>query len=245
MPTEWLPPESKSIAGPHPLPTEGTLHLWCWSEAFEGSSEWLDPAERHRWEQFVTPTLQRRFLSAHAGLRSLLAGYLGTDPADVAFNQLPLGKPLLNRSDEPSGLHFNLAHSGALTLAAVSREEVGIDIERVRPVALLTQLAQRHMTPREQEALASLAGDERLAMFYRLWTRKEACVKLVGIGLQGALDGAEVKPQDEWHGMVELPASWNAPWREAWVSEIAAPAGYIAAVATPQAPREVASCLGV
>lgn len=248
MPTEWLPPETRSIAGPHPLPAAGTLHVWCWSEELEGSSEWLDSSERHRWEQLVTPTLQRRYLAAHAGLRSLLAGYLGTSPAELAFDQLSLGKPFLARGEHSEGgppLCFNLAHSGGMNIVAVSCDEVGIDIEQVRPVVSLDRLAQRHMTAKEQLALEGLSGAEQLAKFYHLWTRKEACVKLVGIGLQGALDGAEVQAGDEWHGMVGLPPSWNPRWSECWVSQISAPAGYIAAVATPQPPREVARFLGV
>ena len=45
------------------------------------------------------------------------------------------------------------------------------------------QLAEAHFTEDECEALALLHGPERERAFLHCWTRKEACLKAVGLGL--------------------------------------------------------------
>ena len=83
-------------------------------------------------------------------------------------------------------LQFNLSHSGTKVLAAVSLEEVGVDVELIRPVTRLPALTARYMSPAEQLAIEQASDDQRMTTFFRLWTRKEAVVKLIGTGFAKA-----------------------------------------------------------
>jgi 4'-phosphopantetheinyl transferase len=117
-------------------------------------------------------------------LRRVLALYLAEGPEEIALSRGERGKPLL--AAEPERLAFNLSHSGELTLVALSRgREVGVDVELARPERDLVALAKRALAPEEAAAVRAAGGDERTRLFYELWTRHEARLKCLGVGLAG------------------------------------------------------------
>jgi len=81
-------------------------------------------------------------------------------------------------------LRFNLSHTRGMALigAAIGRE-VGIDIEQVRPMEDLDAMARSVMSPAELMRWLALAETDREWAFYRLWARKEAYLKAIGLGL--------------------------------------------------------------
>lgn len=87
------------------------------------------------------------------------------------------GKP---RFPHHPHLHFNLSHSGALTLCALSARPVGVDLECIRPRR--EGLFRYALTDKEYDQFAALGGD--WPAFYTLWTRKEAWCKYTGLGLR-------------------------------------------------------------
>lgn len=107
-------------------------------------------------------------------------------------------------------LHLNLSHSGALLAAAVSRRPVGIDIERIRPRAVAAQ-AGRVFCAGEARALEGLDDSARLAVFFQLWTLKEAASKAAGLSIW---DGLGKACFDLGTGRGRLAAPFPAgPWR--------------------------------
>lgn len=88
------------------------------------------------------------------------------------------GKPFLSRHDN---IHFNISHSGNEVAVAVCDRPVGIDIERMRPWR--EPLARRICTPEEWERLQKARNKEEALT--KLWTQKEAAVKMKGEGLSG------------------------------------------------------------
>lgn len=90
----------------------------------------------------------------------------------------------------PKGVFFNLSHSGDWTVIAVSDGEVGVDIQQVKPVDM--RLATRFFSADEGRILAE-AGDGAKALFYRLWTVKEAYLKALGTGLNRPLNSFTVR----------------------------------------------------
>lgn len=89
------------------------------------------------------------------------------------------GKPYL--PDYPQ-YHFNLSHSGAYAAIAFGGCEVGIDVQKRRPVK--DRLAKRVLTKAEYAHYTSLADiRERENWFFRCWCRKESRGKLTGEGL--------------------------------------------------------------
>ncbi len=120
----------------------------------------------------------------HEGGRLLLRHALaqaGLSP-DLELRRLPNGKPYL------PGLHFNLSHSGAWAVCAVSDGPVGVDLERERP---LRSPVERKLTAAEQSYLSMLDPGQRQSAFFDLWVLKEAALKQTGEGLS-ALSRVEV-----------------------------------------------------
>lgn len=143
----------------------------------------LSEEERARAGRFVSAARQARFVEAHAGLRTILGGYLGLRPGEVAFSKGEHGKPELAGN---SGLRFNLSHSRDLAILGVScGVELGVDVEYIRPAS--AGIAERFFSEPEIAALAQVQPADYLAAFYACWTRKEAFLKGLGTGISGGL----------------------------------------------------------
>ena len=171
----------------NPAPTE--VHLWAVDldpepgEAARRFAATTD-AERERAGRFWRREDGDRHLSAHGALRLVLADYLACDPLALLFATGEHGKPFL----EGAPLEFNLSHSSDLALIAVGRErQVGVDVERVRSVPDLEDLAGRVCGPHELATLAALAEEHRAHAFLAMWTRKEALAKATGDGIGGVM----------------------------------------------------------
>jgi 4'-phosphopantetheinyl transferase len=137
----------------------------------------------------VRDDLRRRFVAARCALREVLALACSQDAAELHLGSGEFGKPMLLDCELP--IHFNLSHCGPLALLALSRlAPVGVDIELHQPMPEVEALALEHLTPEEWSAYAQQAcsadfdGLQRERAFLRLWTRKEACLKAWGCGLQ-------------------------------------------------------------
>lgn len=153
----------------------------------EGVAE-LSPAELARAGRFHFERDRRRFLRARRALRAIVADYLGTVPGAIEFQYGGQGKP---RVAVAPPLYFNLSHSQALALLAMTRlGEIGVDVEWIRPIEL--EIADRYFAPAEVAALRALPAAEQTAAFFRCWTRKEAYIKARGEGVLLPLDGFEV-----------------------------------------------------
>ena len=74
----------------------------------------------------------------------------------------------------------NLSHSGKYVVLAIADQEVGIDIERVRPYHEAT--AKKIFSSEIQNAMSELCGEEKDRIFTQLWTELEAKLKVKGIG---------------------------------------------------------------
>ncbi len=122
-----------------------------------------------------------------AVLRQLLAQELAIDACKVDIVYGPYGKPLLPPL-AGRRVSFNVSHSDGQALVALASHEVGVDIERIRPVDDLVRLAKTAFSLTEQAALFALPGLQRLKGFFNCWTRKEAYIKATGHGLSHPLD---------------------------------------------------------
>lgn len=71
---------------------------------------------------------------------------------------------------------FSLSHSGNVVAVAVSRDRVGVDVERVSDRDT-DRLAQRVFTAEEAAQYAALPEAEKVRFFFRAWTMKEALFK--------------------------------------------------------------------
>jgi len=153
----------------------------------------LSRDEKLRAGRFRFERDRNRFIVARAWLRAVLAHYLEISPAKIVFSYGPSGKPVLAGALAGSELQFNLAHSGALALLAVTTTApIGIDVEHTRSIPEAEQLVCRFFSPREADFFHELEADARPAAFFNLWTRKEALLKATGEGIAHSLNRVEV-----------------------------------------------------
>ncbi|MGW4804457.1 4'-phosphopantetheinyl transferase family protein [Kitasatospora sp. NPDC004272] len=183
----------------------------------------LSPAERLRADTCRDPDTRRRYVLAHAALRRLLADRLGTAPAALRWRHGPHGKPAL----PDGGPRFNLSHSGAFALVALSAvRPVGVDLQRVLPHTDTAAMAARYFPPAEGRLVRAAA--DPAACFARLWARKEALVKAHGGRL---VEGLRVPVEDLRVPLGPATAPEDA-WSRAYrLTDVPAPPGHHAALA--------------
>ena len=172
-----------------------SIHIWTIALDEEPGMvasliEVLSGEERVRAARFRTTELRVRFVVAHGAMRTILSGYLGIPANAVRFDTTEFGKPYV----PGAGLTFNLSRSEGLALCAITvAGQVGVDIERLRPVEDEDAIVHRYFAPAEMRQYEAVTSQERTAVFFSTWTRKEAFVKAIGSGLQRELSSFEVE----------------------------------------------------
>ncbi len=155
-------------------------------------TELLSVKEMDRAAKFRFPEHQDRFITGWGLLRVILSLCLNQPAAKLSFDRGPHGKPFLTGPALPFRLHFNLSHSGDNVLYAVSLREVGVDLESHNRNIKFAELSERICTLREFAQLWAEPCSLRQAAFFDCWTRKEAILKAIGVGLSGGLNTLEV-----------------------------------------------------
>jgi 4'-phosphopantetheinyl transferase len=182
-------------AGPSFQLSRDAVHIWTMpTQAPEAVvaqfGRVLSEEEAERASRFRFDHLRNLFVITHGVLRHLLGRYLGLDPAGICFIYGDKGKPgVASEAD----LHFNLTHSdGVAAIAFTAGCQVGMDVEHIRSLADMPQIADQCFSSEEAEELMLLPAGERAGAFFRCWTRKEAYIKAIGDGLSCALDSFRV-----------------------------------------------------
>jgi len=153
----------------------------------------LSADERARAERFHFERDRRHFIVGRGLLRAILGCYLSIEPHRLEFCYGSHGKPELGETSVGRRLRFNLSHSQGLVLYGVTRDrEIGIDLERIRPIPKAEQIAQRFFSARENAVFRALPPGQGSEAFFNCWTRKEAYIKAVGDGLARPLDRFDV-----------------------------------------------------
>lgn len=167
-----------------------TVHVTAPDAVAARFRPFLTPGETARAARFRFEHLQRSFTVSRAVLRLLLAQYLHIAPDKVELSYGSKGKPYLAAHTE---LQFNVSHSEDLALFAFTFERgLGVDIEYIRPIKDMHDIANRFFCPEEASELMSLPAYLRERAFFSCWTRKEAYIKAVGEGLSVPLNSFRV-----------------------------------------------------
>ena len=202
-----------------------------------GDADLLSAAERERAGRFRAEMDRDRFVRSHVALRRILGQYAATGPSDLVFGAGEHGKPFIESPTAARALRFSLSHSGELALLAVARDrEVGVDLERVRPVSGMAEMVARYFSAFERPALERIAPAERRRAFFATWVLKEAYLKACGDGLVRRLEDFDVTVGEE---PPRLIAVRDRPGDEGrWIlSSLDAGEGYVAALAVEYSGR--------
>ena len=191
--------------------------------------------EQQKARSIGASDVRDRFVAGRQVIRQTLSPWLGIDPADIGLGVGESGKPFVKQ--DPS-LHFSISHSGGMLLAAFSRAEIGVDLERQRHVER-EALARRFFSVDEAKYLADSRDQEKgKECFFRFWTSREAAIKADGRGMGTLLASTQViLPSDS---TIEPPSSeslevmiGNERWK---VIHWRLRGGYHAALALRQSP---------
>jgi 4'-phosphopantetheinyl transferase len=160
----------------------------------DGAADMLTPDEREQASRYMSASLTHRFISRRAALRQILAAYSRMRAADLAFRTGAHGKPhLLETDGAASTLEFNLSDAGDYALVALTMQRaIGVDIEAIRPIEDADGIVAHHFSAIERAAYRRLAPEQRPTAFFTAWTRKEAFIKAIGLGLNRSLDSFSV-----------------------------------------------------
>ncbi len=105
---------------------------------------------------------------------------------DIVFDREKYGKPCLSGY---SDFHFSISHTRNAIVVAISDNPIGVDIERIKEIKI--GIVKRFFTECERAYINEdkLGSNKR---FYEIWTKKEAYVKYLGLGLSVPLNSFDV-----------------------------------------------------
>jgi 4'-phosphopantetheinyl transferase len=169
----------------------------------------LSPDEIERVLRFRAEDDRDLFIVGRGILRKILSRYVSEPAEKLVFRYGSKGKPYLR--DRPD-VQFNVAHSAGFAVYGVCGEELGVDVESVKPSTDWRKISERFFSAREVKELQRLDPTQQLRGFFSCWARKEAYIKAIGEGIatlakfcagaqpspgEGAID-EEGKPR-EWY----------------------------------------------
>lgn len=121
-------------------------------------------------------------------LRRVLSEKTGLPPEELVFSVSENGKPYLENVE----YHFNVSHSGNMVAVAVNEScPVGIDVEKIKSVS--AGIARRVFSDSDRRFVfgnavihdGKIEDRDTLIRFFKVWTYKEAFVKMTGEGICG------------------------------------------------------------
>lgn len=116
----------------------------------------------------------------YAMIKSIAGKFWDVKDKTILLNEN--GKPYFKDSD----VKFNISHAGKVTVVYFCPSEVGIDIEKVKPMS--KRLINKYYSDSEKGELVGLqeGSEQRTIKEVEIWTRKEAHCKCTGEGITRA-----------------------------------------------------------
>jgi 4'-phosphopantetheinyl transferase len=190
----------------------------------------LSKDERQRSHTYHFERDARRFVTRRGLLRILLSQYCQQAPQDLQFHYNEYGKPFLTL--EASLVSFSVSHSEGIGFYAVaSGRGVGVDVECLRPLDHMEEIVLHYFSPPEQIEFCQAPPALKPETFFSFWTRKEAYIKAKGQGLSYPLQEFAVTDLGQGSSSWIPVADRSDPGTEWGMRDLAAPAGFKAALA--------------
>ena len=151
----------------------------------EECARWLDESELERSKRFISNEARRRFELCRAALRENLCSKQGCSNSELKISSTRLEKPAAYVNGLPIAGDFSVSHSFNNGLIAFSKEgKVGTDIEDRKLRHDIDGPIRDVFSVTEQRALNAADPETKIAIFFRLWTFKEAIIKATGEGFR-------------------------------------------------------------
>jgi len=216
-----------------PFLSSQSIHIWTVNVDFENSekiryySQFLSPDELKKANNFRFNKDRYCAITARYVLRMLSSKYLNIDIKDIEFSYGDKGKPKYNFE---TSLQFNISHSEAMILLGfVHNNDLGVDIEFIKPNFDPIEIAEHFFSLQEIEELKQREKSDLDNAFFRCWTRKEALIKATGDGLSFPLHKFSVSMDRDDKAEI-LNMSWNEDPKSWMMYSFKPKQDYIAAI---------------
>ena len=150
---------------------------------FDRTATILRPEEIDFANRFRNKKAKENYICSKLATRIILGAYLKSDPFSIRFKRNRWGKPALLDYD----LHFSVSHSSKWLIVGISPvQKIGVDLEQYILAFDYSSLVDSYFHSAEKEVLMSTYSWAQKS-FFKLWTRKEALAKVIGLGLHEKL----------------------------------------------------------
>ena len=146
-----------------------------WDFDLEAALEDISVQRREQALKFKFELGQRLCVLAYRLLKQGLREEYGI-VGNPIFEYNEHGKPSIVGHPE---IHFNLSHCKEAVVCVVSDQPVGVDVESIREY----RESLVHYTMNDEEIREIESAEDPASTFIRLWTMKEATLKLIGTGI--------------------------------------------------------------
>lgn len=145
----------------------------------------LSTRELQRADRFAFDLHREVYIISHALLKQQLSKKLRLPIKGINIEYFEDIKPYLRNMP---AIDFNLSHSQNYFSFIIGDDDtmlVGVDIEKNRQSFDFQTIVEDYMHPNEKAYILSptLTNEEKCSRFYEIWTRKEAFLKMHGIGI--------------------------------------------------------------
>lgn len=228
---QWRPASPGELIYPNQVDV-WSAYLDLSKMQLDSLQEILSADELERARRFHFEKDQNRFITARAILRKILGKYLGKNPCDLRFEYTAKGKPILASPYDSATISFNLSHSNAFALYAITlNRNIGVDIEYMTENIAIWEIARRFFSPAEISSLERIHKDKVHELFFQYWTRKEAFLKARGEGISFSMEKIDVS---SINGTILSPITLAGDETETtrwYVQDLFPGCGYAAAIA--------------
>lgn len=157
----------------------------------------LSSFERNRSRKFIHSLQAENYILSHYFLRLELAKILALAPKKLQIEYPHGKKPFLAGFN----LDFSISHSQDFFAIAISDSadtSVGVDIEKINTLQNYDDVSNDYFHEDEKKYIRKHSFTDQLKRihFLEIWTRKEAFLKMTGLGLTNQLSKIIMTPQN-------------------------------------------------
>ncbi|MEV6606189.1 4'-phosphopantetheinyl transferase superfamily protein [Kutzneria sp. NPDC051319] len=210
----------------------GEVHVWLVPvRPRAGWLAMLDAEERLRAAKLASTPAGDTFVTSRATQRLVGSHYLGIPPGDIVTDRTCTHCDTGARHGRPrfrdAAIDYSVSHTEHWVIMAVTDGGlVGVDIEDLRAAPDPAGLARACLTTDERRHFDAIAEPDRAPWLVSAWTRKEAAMKLTGLGLRAPPKHLDVS------GPTVATAIPRWPSAAVHLRDLPAPVGHLAALAT-------------